>query len=168
MRTRVFLLVACLLCHAWTARAQDAPFPFKAEIVDFGLYEHVGPVEIRPAPNTASGKVAEHDELRLVRATDEVPAVLGSTFGFRYVVLGVPDGLLEGFAIRALHPPMRGPDGRISSTSTTRTELFGIRGIAGGEIAYTLSEPFEVLRGTWQLQVLYKGKPVLSKSFVLK
>lgn len=159
-------LAACLASPGM-ARAQDAPLPFKVELIDTGIYE-VGGVEVRAAPGTASGKVATLEEIRLIQITSEVPAKLGSTFGFRYRLLGVPEGPLGSLSMRALHPPMRGPDGRVTSTSSADTEVDGVRGVGEGAVAYTLSEPFEVLRGTWELQLLYKGKPVLARTFVLK
>jgi hypothetical protein len=142
--------------------------PFKAEIVEVGVYEVVGTVAQRPAPGTASGTASEHEELQLIQVGTQVKATRGTTFGFRYRVSNVADGSIQGLQLRALHPPMRGPDGRVNSSSTASTEVLASGGEARGDVAYTLSEPFEVLRGDWELQLLYAGRVILSQRFTLQ
>jgi hypothetical protein len=142
--------------------------PFKAEIVEVGVYEVVGAATQRPAPGTAAGTASEHEDLRLIQVGTQVKAIRGTTFGFRYRLSDVPDGSIPGLQLRALHPSMRGPGGRVSSSSTASTEVFASGGEARGDVAYTLSEPFEVLRGDWELQLLYSGRVILSQPFKLQ
>ena len=142
--------------------------PFKAEILDTGLYDVIGNVETRPAPGTAAGSATLHEDLQLIQAGTNVKAVRGKTFGFRYRLFDLPDGPVRGLELQALHPAMRGPDGRISRSSKVSTEVFVTGGEGRGDVAYTLSEPFEVLRGDWELQLLYLGSVILSKQFKLQ
>jgi hypothetical protein len=142
--------------------------PFKAEILEVGMYEVVGAVAQRPAPGTAAGTASEHEDLRLIQVGTQVKATRGTTFGFRYRLSEVADGPVQGLQLRALHPPMRGPDGRVNSSSTASTEVLASGGEARGDVAYTLSEPFEVLRGDWELQLLYSGRVILSQRFKLQ
>ena len=165
MRTALLALLFVATCCFAQAKVV---VPFKAEILDTGLYEVVGNVETRPAPGTASGSAALHEELRLIQAGTNVKAVRGATFGFRYRLFELSDGSIPGLELRALHPAMRGPDGRISRSSKVPTEVFVTGGEGRGDVAYTLSEPFEVLRGDWELQLLYLGSVILSKKFQLQ
>jgi len=157
-----------LLFAATSCWAQAKVVPLRAEILDAGIYEVVGAVETRPAPGTATGSAGLHEELRLIQAGLTLKAVRGVTFGFRYRLLEVPDGPVPGLELRALHPAMRGPDGRVSRSSAVSTEALASGGEARGDVAYTLSEAFEVLPGDWELQLVHRGRVILSRQFKLQ
>ncbi|EXI73234.1 MAG: hypothetical protein AW07_02848 [Candidatus Accumulibacter sp. SK-11] len=102
----------------------------------------------------------------------EVTAELGVSFGFRYRVTGLPAGKTKVFEMRAIHPPMKQPDGRTTTVSTAPA-LFLAEGddcmyeCNISEIVYTLSEPYQVLPGKWLLQLLDRGQVVLGREFNL-
>jgi hypothetical protein len=136
--------------------------PYQVEVVREGQFEVLGDPEMSAAPETAAGKVGSHDSVQLISESKTLKAVRGATFGFTYLIKGVPDGEVSGFEMRALHPPMTGPSGK------TTTQVFGEQGVAVNDIIYVLAEPFEVLPGNWTLQLVYKGKAVVSRQFVLQ
>jgi hypothetical protein len=138
------------------------------EVVREGQFEVLGDPEMSAAPETAAGKVGSHDSVQLISESKTLKAVRGATFGFTYLIKGVPDGEMSRFEMRALHPPMTGPSGKTTTESRVDTQVFGEQGVAVNDIIYVLAEPFEVLPGNWTLQLLYKGKAVVSRQFVLQ
>lgn len=138
-----------------------------SEMVEFGTYKVSGNVEYRAAGRTAAGKIGDHESEELVLSTTVLRAELGAAFGFVYEIRGPYDGEAKGFEIRAIHPALRRPDGRLNSTSTAEVPLFFEGGRVKNTLVYRLSEPYEVAPGTWTLQVLFRGRPLLSKTFTL-
>jgi hypothetical protein len=138
-----FALAACSTPPPAPSTPTD-DLPYQVEVVREGQFEVLGDPEISAAP------------------------VRGATFGVTYLIKGVPDGEMSGFEMRALHPPMTGPSGKTTTESRVDTQVFGEQGVAVNDIIYVLAEPFEVLPGNWTLQLLYKGKTVVSRQFVLQ
>jgi hypothetical protein len=141
---------------------------YKAEIYETGIFETVGEVRSVDAPQTAPGKVGEYSGIKLVEATTSFATKKGLTFGFRYRVTGPKDGEVQGFEMFVMHPPMRGTDGKMHTIQSAPIELFFENKVAKDDVVYILAEDFEVLPGTWTLQVRLAGKPILSRTFVLK
>jgi Domain of unknown function (DUF3859) len=162
-----FALAACSAPPSAVPAPSDA-LPYQVEVVREGQFEVLGEPEISTAPDTAAGKVSAHTNAQLISESTTLKAERGATFGFTYLIKGVPDGELPGFEMRALHPPMTGPSGKTTTESRADTEVFGEQGVAVNDIIYVLAEPFEVLPGKWTLQLLYKGKVVVSRQFVLQ
>src|SRR5688572_4186887 len=114
--------MALLLC-ACTERAPDQPALVRiaantvtAEIIDSGVYRIVGQTQDYRAGGTAAGKVSAHEKEELISAETTLRAEKGVTFGYRYRVAGNYEGVATGLEIRAIHPPLRGPDSRLSTT----------------------------------------------------
>ena len=160
----LFLLSLCLFLP--TSGAQPSG-RVNAEITQFGLFEPLGDQNLREVETTAAGRVSTHDSSRHIETTTTFKARRGLVFGFRYLVKGLPDGEHEGFAIRAVHPPMTGPSGRTATLSEAPISLFSEGGEAGDELFYSLSKDYEVLPGQWRLEVLYRGQVILTKAFLL-
>jgi hypothetical protein len=137
-------------------------------VTEVGQYETVGDVVDVPQPNTAAGKMSEHEKIRLVRAGNQIPAKKGNAFGFRYRVEGKRDGPMTGAEMHVVHPPMQGVDGRIHTTTTASIDLYFESGVAEEDIIYMLSEDFEVLPGTWILQIRFDGKVAATRTFELR
>jgi Domain of unknown function (DUF3859) len=160
-------LLLCAVCLAPQAAAQTS-VKFDAFITQYGLFDLFGDQNDTAAPNTAAGKVSDHDSSRLVETTTTVKARKGVVFGFKYEIRGLRDGEHSGFEMRVTHPPMKGPDGRVSTLSQAPTFIDSQAGVAGNDLLYKLSQDFEVLPGQWTLEALYQGRVVLSKTFVLQ
>jgi hypothetical protein len=165
------LLLLCLLAPA--AGLAQAPgradaFPFRAEVLEEGLFKPVGPQTTQRDRGAASGRTHEHEALQLVEATRTFKAAEGLTFGFRYRLSGLRSNEPQGFSMRALHPPMKGEDGKRRTVSTTPVSMDAEQGVAENDLVYTLSDAAEVLPGRWRLQLLYRGKVVLARAFELK
>jgi len=110
--------------------------------------------------------------IEFVKPSRDVTAELGVSFGFRYRVTGLPAGKTKVFEMRAIHPPMKGPDGRTTTVSTAPALFLGegddcMYECNISEIVYTLSEPYQVLPGKWLLQLVDRGQVMLSREFDL-
>jgi hypothetical protein len=75
------LLAACLLVLSFdAARAQSVQ---TIEITEYGVYTTASDAS-SAAPGTASGKIEQVSNIKLVQSTATVPARVGVEFGFRY------------------------------------------------------------------------------------
>jgi len=163
-----FFYVALILFCLSASAAQTGKIPFQGTVVEAGIFEAVGSGACSAAPDTAAGRTCDLYEIRLVESNRNVKAELGVTFGFRYRLDGVPYGEIEDLEMRAIHPSMKGSDGIARDRSTAPAHAFGRNGRADDFIVYTLSEPFEVVLGQWHLQLLHKGRVVISQEFILQ
>ncbi|MGQ0510814.1 MAG: DUF3859 domain-containing protein [Betaproteobacteria bacterium] len=148
--------------------ATPSPPIIIGEVIEEGLAVVAGPVEDKSAPHTAAGRTSTHEEVRFVQKTRLIPAKLGTVFGFRYRLSGIPTGEPLKFEMRSIHPPMKGSDGRARTISTAQFLVATPDGIYVDDLIYLLSEPFEVLPGRWILQILYDGRQLVSREFILQ
>lgn len=162
------LVIAGLLPMAPAQAARPAPFPFQIEVLDEGQYTPVGQMVIRPSESTASGRAGVHEGMRHISPSREVEARLGAVFGFTYRVKGLPEGKVHGFEMRAIHPPMQSPGGKVSTVSSVPVVLDSELGEAYNDLVYRLSEERELLPGKWTLQILYRGNAVLTRDFTVR
>ena len=66
-----------------------------------------------------------------------------------------------------VHPPMKGPDGKVHTHSTIPMKVCFKDGKAEDFVIYSLEENIEVLPGQWILQVRKDHEVLLSRSFTL-
>src|SRR5262249_25686521 len=136
------------------------------EITEFGIYTSHTDESIDEA-GTATGTRNLLSDIALERSTTTVPARLGVEFGFRYRIVGKHDDAVVKLK-KITHIPAPGihnPEtGNISVTSTYFVE----RKI--GEESYTgykLSHSWEIVPGTWALELWDGRRKLVSKSFHL-
>jgi hypothetical protein len=156
-----FLLLGVIA--AAIAGAADRP---AAEIVDYGIYkgELNDPIMRAKAP---SGYMLRGRGLsQLAKQTTEIPATLGTQFGFRFVVHGNP-GAKVPLHFVWLYPAITNHQTRAKSTS------FEVDCPAQAEdkstgIMWTFTDPAELVEGEWTFQVLRDGEPILEKQFQVR
>lgn len=150
------LVFATAAVSAMPARA-DKP---RVEIIDHGLYV-TGPATRVPMPISVSGTMNMVSNVRLTKETRDVMGQLGTAFGFRYRVEGVPAGATV--TIRTLHPKLTNPE-------TGRSMDYGERDqtVNPGEERYTgfsFDTTYEIAEGDWAFQVIYKGEVIAEQKF---
>ena len=135
-----------------------------------GAFRMVGGAQVYEAPLAATGKKNEHDDAELLETGGQFPARQGLNFGYRYKLSSPGENRcgVEGFEMRILHPPMRGPDGQERVESIIPMNVCFKDGKADDFLIYALEEKFEVLPGEWTLQVRYEGEVLLSRAFTLR
>src|ERR1700730_12924076 len=87
------LLLSSVLVRSQTPSASPSPAARidRVEIVEKGLYRIESKEKVED-PTTLGGYRYVHAKGELIKDTATIPAVLGTQFGFRYVVIGEPKG----------------------------------------------------------------------------
>jgi hypothetical protein len=155
---RSFAFAAVLVLAAWPAlAAAEQP---RVEIVDYGIYE-TGTRTSVPMPISVSGRMNLVSHVVLTRETREILGQLGTSFGFRYRILGVPAGATV--TIRTRHP-------RLTNPETGRSMNYGERDqvVNPGEERYTgysFDATYEIAEGEWSFQIIYQGRVIGEQKF---
>lgn len=143
----------------------------------------VGQFAFEPSPSASIGDFFEGSGFRIpsqypklsfiLSSSSRFRAQIGSSFGFSYRVRGLPAGQVKTFEMRAVHPPIATADGRTMTISTAPAVIVG----EGDEcpstcntshIVYTLREAAQVVPGKWELQLVDRGRVVISREFHLE
>jgi len=157
----MFRLVAvaaalALLAPPSFARAEKP----RVEMLDHGIYE-TGARTTVPMPISVSGKMNLVANIRLMETTREVMGQLGTSFGFRYRIHGVPNG--AKVTIRTRHPRLTNPENGKSMTYGEREQEV----TPGGEryTGYSFDSSYEIAEGEWSFQILYEGRVIGEQKF---
>ena len=152
---------------------RDVPVPsaasLAAELVEEGSFRMIGNSRAHDAPGAATGKTNKVDEAELLQSGSVFAANKGLNFGFRYVLHSPGENRcgVDGFEMFIVHPPIKGPDGQERTTSTIPMKVCFNDGKAEDFLIYSLEEDYEVLPGSWTMQVRKEGEVLLSRSFTL-
>lgn len=151
-------LILLLACLASGARAQE-PKILRIDVIDYGIYAIK-----KPKPGGSVGLA----DIRHVKSTREIPAELGTRFGFRYNVVGTPKGSEVRFRKVITFPPpgLRNP----ASTETVRTteDMLTRKVSAGVEFSgYSLDNAWELAPGKWTIELWDGKKKLASQKFTL-
>jgi len=149
--------------------AAPAVAPTTIEFLEEGSFRMSGDSQDYDAPEAATGKRNEVDEAELLQAGSVFPANKGLNFGYRYVLHAPGDERcgVDGFDMFIVHPPIKGPDGRSRTTSTIPMKVCFNDGKAEDFLIYSLEQDYEVLPGSWILQVRKDGEVLISRSYTL-
>jgi hypothetical protein len=182
-------LVACILCSSlFAAQAQTVD---SIEITEYGIYT-TETAASNTAPGTATGKIDQVSNIKLVQTTTTIPARQGVEFGFRYKIngQGAPPpppqagdtilGMQLGskppprpnapvnlkYVTRIPKPGMRNPD----TGNITMTNIFYQEHKVGEELyrLYRLTSSWEVVPGIWTLEIWDGERKLLTQDFLLK
>jgi hypothetical protein len=168
--TRVALasLVAVVLSTA-QARAQDMRVD-RLEIVESGFYDAAKATVTGTTPSAGSvtGTVQELREIKLLPEPPTTSARVGIGFGVRFRSFGERDG--ERAMLRSVWtipaPGIVNP----TSGSTFRQSVAAFATTIGTSHVrgYSFDEPWEVVPGTWTLEIWQGDRKLLEKSFEIK
>jgi hypothetical protein len=154
---------AALVALPLSAHATDVT---RLDVVDKGIYEIVAGAETAKA-DAPTGKVTAVDEEKLVQATDSVAGKVGLEFGFRYKVVGDPDGEVVPLDFVVTYPPpgIKGPGDAeaMPVTRFTRDKMIGETAYTG----YGFENDWEVVPGTWTFAIWYAGKKLAEETFTV-
>ena len=155
------LAFALLLATTGTARAQ-APQVDRIEFTEYGIYTVDRDIRERDAlgiNKAAASNVRHAVTLRTV------PAQIGTTFGFRYQLIGTPNDAPVDLREIVIFPPT-GIVPKGSSTPIAKDEFTLQTRI--GEVsyaAYTLEERFELVTGEWAIELWYGDQKLGAQRF---
>ena len=134
--------------------------------VKYGVITNYGIFEI-PSTRIENGTEKILYKQRILKNnTNDIPAKLGTRFGFNYVIAGEPDG--EGVSLKKIIQYPK--PGLISKTKTTLADTFDIN-VKLNEINYSgfiFEYKEELIPGIWTFEYFYKGRRIMQKEFNVK
>src|SRR5262249_12071756 len=147
----ICVYLCCLLFSgllASSAVAAEAMHIERVDVLEVGLYcaRTVGMVA---DPRTAVGERTEISGVGMIAATRTVPARLGTKFGFRYAVVGMPERgqALLTLVVRYPQPGLQRPAGG-PPASSERLDM--VRDIGPAHIrGFEFGEPWMIVPGVW-------------------
>lgn len=145
---------AGLLAILWAggAWAQVAKLD-RVDVIESGLY------------NMTRGPGGSQPAATFVESTDIVVARVGSTFGFRYLLVGEPAGAPVNLWLiaRIPSPGVQNPTLRANVTLTEEpfTAVIGTTHISG----YSFESSWEAVPGTWILEIRYGQEKLIERRF---
>jgi hypothetical protein len=128
-------------------------------ITNYGIFE----VPNRKLPN---GKEKNYFAERYLKVnTDEIPALLGSRFGFNYVINGEPyNGNVEMIRINKYPSP-----GFKKGNKLVLADSLNIS-VSLNELKYSgflFEKENELIPGIWEIELWYNGKMIVTKKFIV-
>jgi Domain of unknown function (DUF3859) len=142
----------------------QAPSVDRIDIVEYGIYSVDRRVQGRDARgiNQATAANVQH-----AATTKEIPARIGTTFGFRYKIVGKPDEAPITLR-RIVVFPAPGLQPSSSSKPLARDE-FAVQASVGetNYMFYTLEDAFELVPGIWAIEIWYGNRKLAAQSFTV-
>jgi hypothetical protein len=142
----------------------QAPSVDRIEVIEYGTYRVERHVQGRDPRgiNQATATNVQH-----TGTTRDIPARIGTTFGFRYRIIGKPDE--APIALRRIVVfPAPGLQPSASSRPLPRDE-FTVQARIGetNYVFYTLEDGFELVPGSWAIEIWYGNRKLATQSFTI-
>jgi len=162
------LLVPALLVPNVMSCNRRPTASLTVRLVEYGIIRPAGPFVRHTDPNAAPGFTSSGPGNSVFeQRTSEVPATLGSAFGIRYRIEGIPKGQTIVVEEIIRHPPMTRPDGTVVTEERTRNQVTSESGSVDQKFFYRLGQPFEVVSGDWSLAVAVNGATMIDQHFTV-
>lgn len=155
-RASVHILALLALLSASPSGSAQAQ---EIQIVDYGIYTARGDKVFQDLKSPTGRRRSL--EVDLVKQTDVIPAVLNTKFGFRFKVLGVPDGTTVHLRLKFDYPEMTNPTTRKVSSSY---EALGNCPVGSNLLGmfWDFVHPWEMRAGKWTMSI-YSGDRLLAQ-----
>jgi hypothetical protein len=104
----------------------------------------------------AAGKLHKFTSPKLVKKAETIPAVLGTEFGVRYVLVETSKGEKTNVTESRIHPELKNP----GSQKALNTFEYMASAETGKQLysAYKFEAPWEFVPGIWTFHVTHEGK----------
>ncbi len=132
------------------------------EVLEYGIFRKIVSRDVR-SPDTISGTGHDVPEVVLLECTTNIPARIGTSFGFRVKVPTHSSEGTDAYAAKCIHPRLTDP----SSGRSGEIDRWDAPGFAGnvGYVGYTLDHDWELVPGSWTIQLFVGSKLVAEKTF---
>jgi hypothetical protein len=147
------------------AEATPAIHVDRIEIVEKGLYR----VEIKKTiedPKVLSGHRIVSSTEELIKDTDKIPAVSGTQFGFRYAVIGEPNGTKVPTRIVANYPE-GGRQNPNNGKIALKDEFPQTPTIGGPPAFFFFNMKWGMVPGVWTIEVWCQDRKLAEQKFTL-
>jgi hypothetical protein len=138
----------------------------RIEIVEYGVYAAPSANTVA-APGTASGVVHEVPQIKLVEKTQTIPARVGVRFGIEYRIVGSATDNQVNLKRMTIFPGggLRNPSTGKVVTRDEATEPHAIGDLQYS--GYVFDDPWELVPGTWTIELWFEDKRLASQSFTV-
>lgn len=138
------------------------------EIIDYGIYKTQPSDEVLKTDFPVGGVFKPAYEKEFVKKTDQIPAILGLSFGYRFIVKGNPQGQTAILKFVILHPEMVNPN----NGEPFKKHIYNYESTIGqtnsfSRHSFKFDEEWELVPGKWVLKLYYKNKLLAEKSFTI-
>jgi hypothetical protein len=157
------ILILALSTLLSSAIAQDGVSVTGADITEVGIYT-ARVVKTFAVPGVATGTNEGLDSFTLVQATTNVPARIGTRFGFRYTIRGTPSNAPIVLKMVGEHPPYQNPG---TGKTQTRDEYELQSWIGQTYTSYLFEEKWELIPGKFKFEVWHGDKKLCEQSFMV-
>jgi len=161
-----FVLSLLLLTLSCVSASAETPRIDRIEIVDYGVYSaHID--RQAAAPGTMAGEMNLLNNVEHAVTTRMITAQLGVHFGFRYTVVGGP----EGTAVSLHHVtiiPNPGLNNPANHRRKTRNE-YDLTSLIGEQsyTDYSFDNDWEIVPGIWTFQIWYGDRMLAEQKFTI-
>ena len=163
MKPLILIVAISTFVFRVVAQDQGSVSVTGADITEVGIYT-ARVIKAFDVPGVVGGTNQGLDSFTLIQATTNVPARLGTRFGFRYSIRGTPSNAPIVLTMVGEHPPLK--DSRTGKTQTR--DVYELQSWIGQTYtSYSLDEEQELIPGRWKFQVWHKGKKLCDQSFMV-
>jgi hypothetical protein len=158
------VLAAAPLTFTVTGAYAQTPQIERIDVVDYGIYT----ATVISAQRDAQGILqSTSDNPQHLETTRNIPAQLGTRFGFRFTVVGTPKA--AAVQLRKITiPPSGGLQNPTSNQPIYRSENIITATVGEPQYtAYKFDDPWELVNGTWTIEIWYGDRKLLSQSFTV-
>jgi hypothetical protein len=141
-----------------------------AKIISCGIFTVPNKHRIQEVPEAFSGTVRIYKGLPTLEiATNQIPAKIGTDFGFIYKISNLPlkDGEEVELVKAVNNPGIKKPDGKTSQTSEWKLKKVVMDGCVVDYSGFGFDYDYELVPGVWKFEIKYKGKAVCAQTFTV-
>ncbi len=161
LRKILIITILMLLVTSCALKNVTSALHIKANIIAFGIYELDGPSKTINTPTSTMGKSTKITDIKYVNETLDIPAKIGVHFGYTFQVSGLQQG--EQITLRRLYKHPKFNDNyefkRVVQYTADNTGVFT------GKAGYGFDEEVELELGKWTIEIWYKNKMIVGKTF---
>jgi hypothetical protein len=159
-------LQALAFCVLGFTTAAPAVAELTGEIIEYGYYQPVSKLKRERNYNTATGYVRTDGKVELVEQTDQIPAVQGRLFGFKFRLRGFPpDAVTADLKLVVQHPQIIRPNGTAISGYELPMTMDVIDGAVVSKAGYKFDKPYEMAEGQWRFEYWYDNRIIVEQTF---
>jgi hypothetical protein len=163
MRLAFFLAATLIASGGVLAQTNSTAHVDEVEIIEAGLFA-VGPTEQIDDQGVISGRRRLVDNSKLIESTNVISGRLGSTFGFRYKLVGEPSGAVVALKVITKFPAkLRNP-----KTGDEKTDDEYVINRTIGDVhfrGYGFDNEWEIIPGKWSFELWLDDRKLTEQTF---
>jgi hypothetical protein len=156
-------IILALTTFGFCAAAQESVSVTGADVTEVGIYR-AQVITKSAAPGVVSGTNEWLDSFVLSQATTNIPARIGTRFGFRFTIRGTPSNAPIVLKMVGEHPPYKNPE---TGKTQTRDEYELRSWIGQTYTSYSFDNDWELIPGRFKFEVWHDGKKLCEQSFMV-